>query len=75
MIQLKRILLPTDFSPYSGCATPYAMELGEKFDAEVHVLHILEMQSASPRFVMGLAVPSKMEESEPAALEKMPRSS
>lgn len=71
MIQLKRILLPTDFSPYSGCATPYALELAEKFDAEVHVLHILEMHSAPPRFVMGLAVPAKAEESETEALEKM----
>jgi universal stress protein A len=44
MIQLARILLPTDFSEFSGEATKYACALAEQFDAELHVLHVLEGQ-------------------------------
>lgn len=68
-IQLKRILLPTDFSDYSANATKYACELATRFDAELHLLHALEIQSTTPSFVMGLAIPSYTHESQ-AAVEK-----
>ncbi len=42
MITLKRILLPTDFSDYSQHAVRYACGFAEKFDAEVHLLHVLQ---------------------------------
>jgi nucleotide-binding universal stress UspA family protein len=47
MIQLKQILLPTDFSEYSGEAKKYACALVEKFDAELHVLHVVEKLAAT----------------------------
>ena len=67
-IRLERILLPTDFSRYSAAATDYACELATRFDAELHVLHILELQLAStPDFALGLALPRYISESKAAA--------
>lgn len=42
MIQLNRILFPTDFSENSKFAQEYACALSEHFQAELHVLHVLE---------------------------------
>lgn len=67
-IKIKRILLPTDFSSYSATATKYACELVTKFDAELHLLHTLEVHLAStPAFGMGLALPQYLHESKAAA--------
>ena len=63
-IEIKRILLPTDFSDYSATATKYACELATKFNAELHLLHTLEVHLAStPGFGMGLALPQYVHES------------
>jgi universal stress protein A len=67
-IRLQKILLPTDFSTYSATATKYACELATKFEAELHLLHTLEVHlSSTPGFGMGLAVPSYVNESRAAA--------
>jgi nucleotide-binding universal stress UspA family protein len=67
-IEIKRILLPSDFSAYSATATKYACELVTKFDAELHLLHALEVHLAStPTFGMGLALPKYVHESKAAA--------
>jgi universal stress protein A len=67
-IQLKRLLLPTDFSNYSATATTYACELAARFDAELHLLHTLEPYVAStPEFGMGLAFPNYIGEARAAA--------
>jgi len=42
MIELKRILLPTDFSDFSRTATRYACDLTGKFDSELHLLHVCQ---------------------------------
>ena len=42
MIELKRILLPTDFSDYSANATAYATSFADKFGTELHLLHVLQ---------------------------------
>lgn len=39
MIHIKRILCPTDLSPYSGNAVRYAVALARSHDAELIVLH------------------------------------
>jgi nucleotide-binding universal stress UspA family protein len=39
MINIKRILCPTDLSPYSGNAVRYALALARTHDAELIVLH------------------------------------
>ena len=42
MIELKHILLPTDFSETALQATRYALELGKRFGAKLHLLHVIE---------------------------------
>ena len=67
-IRLQKILLSTDFSDYSAAATKYACELATKFDAELHLLHTLELHlSSAPGFGMGLALPTYINESRAAA--------
>ena len=41
MIKIKRILCPTDFSEYAKHALNYACDLTDKYDAELHLLHVL----------------------------------
>jgi universal stress protein A len=42
MIDLHRILVPTDFSKHSKNALMYAAAFAEKFGAEIHLLHVLQ---------------------------------
>lgn len=44
MINMNRILVPTDFSEHSEKAVRYGAELASKFGAELHLLHIVEIQ-------------------------------
>jgi nucleotide-binding universal stress UspA family protein len=41
-IALKRILYPTDFSELTMVALPYARELADAFDAELHCIHVVD---------------------------------
>jgi nucleotide-binding universal stress UspA family protein len=47
MYSLRRILVPTDFSPHADAALAHAMFLGEQYDADITLLHVDEFQ-ASP---------------------------
>lgn len=68
MIELKRILAATDFSEYSTEAVGYAFALADKFESEVHVLHVLEVHAGStPVFAGGLAFSPRVQESREAA--------
>lgn len=42
MLTLHSILCPTDFSEFSELAIRYACELAEKFQAELHLLNVLQ---------------------------------
>ena len=42
MPQIKRILVPTDFSHPSDLAVEYAIDLARRFGASIHLLHVLE---------------------------------
>jgi len=42
MIDLRRILVPTDFSKHSENALAYATAFAEKFDAELYLLHVVQ---------------------------------
>jgi len=41
-MEMKKILWPTDFSKSAAAALPYVNSLTQKFDAEVHVLYVIE---------------------------------
>jgi nucleotide-binding universal stress UspA family protein len=43
MLNLKKILYPTDYSEYSLAALPYAVSLTKQNDAELYCLHVVEM--------------------------------
>ncbi len=49
LLNLKKILVPTDFSESSNSAYKYALRLGQQFRAELHVIHVLE-PVLSPQF-------------------------
>ena len=42
MINLHRILVPTDFSKYSQNALKYAAAFAEKFDSQLYLLHVVQ---------------------------------
>jgi nucleotide-binding universal stress UspA family protein len=42
VIEIKKILIPTDFSEYSQFALKYAMALAESFKARLYVVHVCE---------------------------------
>jgi nucleotide-binding universal stress UspA family protein len=42
MLEIKKILLPTDFSEYSRHASKYAMALAESFKAKLYLFHACE---------------------------------
>lgn len=56
-INLKKILCPVDFSPTSDHAIRYAVTLAESFDAELLLLHVLDIPPASACEYYGLSVP------------------
>jgi len=74
MIELKRILAPTDFSEYSTEGINYALALADKFGSELHLLHVLEMHASStPVFAGGLALTPRVQESREAAEQALLR--
>ena len=42
MIDMKNILLPTDFSEPALAATSFALEFARRFGATLHLLHVIE---------------------------------
>jgi nucleotide-binding universal stress UspA family protein len=42
MIQLRRILVPTDFSTFSDQAVRYGCEIANRFSADLHLLHVAQ---------------------------------
>jgi universal stress protein A len=42
MFDVKKILLPTDFSKLSFAAAAYAADIAKKYNSEIHFLHVLE---------------------------------
>ena len=72
MIHIKRVLVPIDFSEFSDRALQYGKELCKKFDAELHLLHALEVHvTGAPQFSMGLAVPERVEESSAEVMQEL----
>jgi nucleotide-binding universal stress UspA family protein len=57
MINLKRILVPSDFSECSDAAVRYGLELAHKFGATLHLLHVIQDPATQPWAAEGFAVP------------------
>lgn len=77
MIQLRRILFPTDFSDNARAAVPYACAFAEQFGAELHILTVLyEMAQVVPESGTFITTPvsnlDEVRESAERALAKLP---
>lgn len=57
MINLKTLLVPFDFSECSNEALRYGLELARRFDAKLHILHVVQDPAAQPWAAEGFAVP------------------
>lgn len=55
-MNIKRILMPTDFSSCAGVAFDHALVLAKQHGAELHVLHVIELHAAEP-IGLGPALP------------------
>jgi nucleotide-binding universal stress UspA family protein len=51
MLQLKKILFPTDFSRCANQALAHAVFLAEKYEAEIHVLHVVTLFNDQPSII------------------------
>lgn len=67
MVALKNILVATDFSEPSGVALAYGRDLARAYNAQLHVLHVVEdvMMRYSPE--IGYAMPQMQKDLEAAA--------
>jgi nucleotide-binding universal stress UspA family protein len=45
---IRKVLVPTDFSEISAQAFPYAEEIAKQFAAEIHLVHVLEKDPPIP---------------------------
>jgi nucleotide-binding universal stress UspA family protein len=57
MINLKTILVPSDFSACSESAVRYGLELARRFDAHLHLLHVVQDPATQPWAAEGFALP------------------
>lgn len=78
MINLKRILVTTDFSEFSEPAVVYGCAMAEKFDSELHLLHVCPDAAMLIPDVNGLGAAGlidqaqAIEKSAATQLQKMP---
>ena len=73
MIDIKRVLAPTDFSAHSEKAVRFACSLAEKFGAELHLVNVLsEIIPAGPDpLLMPVMPPQFYQENEDRARETL----
>ena len=57
MISLNTILVPSDFSECSDEAVRYGLELARRFNAQLHLLHVVQDPVTQPYAAEGFAVP------------------
>ena len=60
MLNLKKILYPTDFSEYSLAALPYAVGLTQQNDAKLYCLYVVEMPNEeylTSEYMVPLSIP------------------
>jgi universal stress protein A len=56
MSQIKRMLVPTDFSPASDVAFAYALDMAARQQCTVHVLHVIDDASLATAYPDGFYV-------------------
>jgi nucleotide-binding universal stress UspA family protein len=73
MIKLNTILVPSDFSECSDAAVRYGLELARRFDAKLHLLHVIQDPVTQPWVAEGLSLPllDAVEQWQKAALQRL----
>lgn len=72
MIEIRRIVCPTDFSPTAQRAAQYAAEIARSFGAEIVLLHVIpEMNYPTRSLGMVTAFPNLREELHKRAQEEL----
>ena len=63
MPRIKRILIPTDFSPASDIALAYGIDMAVRLETDVHLLHVIDETSFASAYPDGvyLELPSVRE--------------
>jgi nucleotide-binding universal stress UspA family protein len=56
MSRIKRLLVPTDFSPASAIAFNYALDMAAREHASIHLLHVLDDATYAAAYPDGLYV-------------------
>lgn len=69
---IKKVLVPVDFSDYSKSSLRYAVNFAKLFNAEIYLIYVLEPVVYPPDFSMGqIAIPSVDFEIDKRALEEL----
>jgi nucleotide-binding universal stress UspA family protein len=79
MIKLERILVPTDLSEFSHHAVRYGCEFANRFDAELHLLNVVQdVVALVPEPGMAFPAPgeymAELRDASRAELDKLPES-
>jgi nucleotide-binding universal stress UspA family protein len=69
MLQITRILVPTDFSAHSRQALKYACAIAERFSSELHLLNVVQPLALSTPYVG--ALPDELMYPVPAARQEL----
>jgi nucleotide-binding universal stress UspA family protein len=77
MIKLEKILVPTDMSEFSEHALRYACEFARRFDAELHLLNVVQdVVAMVPEPGMAFPAPGEymheLQQASEQALDKLP---
>lgn len=71
-LNIKKIMVPIDFSDYSKSALKYAVNFAKVFNAEMYLIYVVEPMIYPPDFSMGqIAVPSVNIELDERAREEL----
>jgi nucleotide-binding universal stress UspA family protein len=70
--EIKKILVPIDFSDYSKSSLKYAVNFAKRFSAELYLIYVVEPIIYPPDFSMGqIAIPSLDLEMDKRAFEEL----
>lgn len=62
MMEIRHLLLATDFSDCAQAALEHAFDLAQRYDATLHLLHVVhDVTLEVPDFAMGLSFPGYVE--------------
>ncbi len=70
--EIKKILVPIDFSDYSKSSLRYAVDFAKNFNALIYIVYVVEPVIYPPDFSMGqIAIPSVNAEWDERAKEEL----